>query len=84
MARAKQRRQPVEPHRDAIEHAKALLSEHFEAVQIFASRDEGGGTMHVETGSGNFYARYGQIREWLDGAEERTRVEVRAEMEDED
>ncbi len=43
------------------------LSEHFDAVQIFATRQESslGGVVRCSEGVGNWYARYGQIRCWL-------------------
>lgn len=44
------------------------LGEHFDSVQIFATRHEHGtldGTVTVQLGTGNWYARYGQIHEWL-------------------
>lgn len=58
-----------------IEEAKVLvaealkkLGEHFDAVQIFACRQGGGtkeGVINIAQGLGNWYARYGQAREWL-------------------
>lgn len=50
--------------REAVE----ALGEHFDAVQIFATRHESGehrGTGNWALGTGNWYARYGQIRSWL-------------------
>ena len=42
------------------------LSEQFDSVRIFVSRHDGkAGTCRVSIGRGNFYAQYGQIREWL-------------------
>lgn len=43
------------------------LSEHFDTIQIFATRHmpaELNGTRTVEYGSGNWYARYGQAKLW--------------------
>ncbi len=70
---------------DDLEKVQAVidqLGEHFDSVQIFTTRhDEGGegGTVNVALGSGNFYSRYGQCREWIVKQEERTRESVRKE-----
>lgn len=51
-----------------VQDAIQTLVEHFDAVQIFASRHEQGesaGTVYVSEGRGNWYARYGQVRTWL-------------------
>jgi len=45
--------------------AVETLIEHFDTVQIFASRHEpaeADGTIHCSWGAGNFYARYGQVQ----------------------
>lgn len=67
---------------------KALeeLGEHFDTVQIFATRHESGeegGTINMAYGAGNWFARYGQIREWLIKADERTKQFVRDDGKDE-
>lgn len=44
------------------------LGEHFDNVQIFVNRhmpSELDGTRSFNYGSGNWFARYGQITEWL-------------------
>ena len=43
------------------------LAEHFESVQIFVTRHIGDeqGTVRINYGSGNAFARYGQVRQWL-------------------
>jgi len=44
------------------------LAEHFDCVEILVSRHENGvanGTMHISYGAGNWFARYGQVRQWL-------------------
>lgn len=58
--------------RKRIDDAVKTLSEHFDTVQIFVTRHEGvlGGTVASTIYEGNFYARYGQIREWLLKTEE--------------
>jgi hypothetical protein len=41
--------------------------EHFDTVQIFATRhvDSETGTVGAQHGEGNWYARRGQVAEWL-------------------
>lgn len=54
------------------------IGEHFETVQIFVtSFDPNEGTKNASWGSGNWFARYGQIKSWLEKKSEETRVEVR-------
>lgn len=63
------------------EHLNAL-SEHFDSVQIFVTRHESGrldGTIRCELGAGNWFARYGQVKDWVTYTEERTRADVRKE-----
>lgn len=43
------------------------LAEHWDSVHIFATRHEAGesdGTVNVQVGAGNWFARYGQIKNW--------------------
>lgn len=57
------------------------LSEHFESVQIFCNRHEHGeldGTVQVQKGSGNWFARYGQVKQWVVEQEEYERMKARA------
>ncbi len=79
-------RDPDEVQRDrdlAIvkRHARSLM-ECFENVQIFATRhnpdgDSGGGTIAVNWGLGNWYARFGQVREWMIQEQARAAEQVR-------
>lgn len=58
------------------------LSEHFDTVQVFVtSKQEGleGNTINANIGSGNWFARYGQVRTWLLKADERSKLEVKEE-----
>jgi hypothetical protein len=56
------------------------LGEHFDSVQIFCTKHDGAeGTASVNCGEGNWFARYGQIREWVEKNEERSRKVVRNE-----
>lgn len=56
-------------------HVNAL-QEHFEHVHIFVGRNESDkdATRSVNRGGGNWYARFGQISEWLVYEKERIRV----------
>lgn len=70
---------------DIVKRHCADLGEHFDSVQIFATRlkDEGDkGTVHVQYGSGNWFARYGHIRHWLITEDEDARISVRKEKEE--
>jgi hypothetical protein len=49
-------------------------------VQIFCTRHESGengGTLAVKKGTGNIYARYGQVREWLIQQDEGVKNELK-------
>ncbi len=60
-----------EVHKDAdesrIQEAVNTLIEHFDSVQIFATRHDGSedGTVSVVNGQGNYFTRYGQIKHWV-------------------
>lgn len=43
----------------------AKLMEHFDSVQIFVNKVVGKGTRHISRGTGNWFARKGQIQHWL-------------------
>jgi hypothetical protein len=43
----------------------AQLCEHFDAVQVVATRVYPDGTMSFCEGGGNYYARVGAVRSWL-------------------
>jgi hypothetical protein len=56
------------PDEKRVREAAEALGEHFDAVIIFATRYESelaSGTIRVSHGTGNWYARYGQVREWI-------------------
>lgn len=59
---------PVKPNISADIVAKCLheLGEHFESVQILATRTESGWTQRCFSGTGNFYARLGMAHEFID------------------
>jgi hypothetical protein len=58
---------------ELIENAFRTLSEHFDTVSIFATRhiSDDRGTLKWTRGGGNWYARYGQVREWVLAEESR-------------
>lgn len=60
------------------------LMEHFDAVQIFASRYTDEGTIAIKQGDGNWFARRGQVEDWLMKENEATRVEIRRSVDDSD
>ena len=52
---------------------------HFDSVHIFCTKYEGkgnGGTSHFNVGEGNWYARYGQIKEWTIREEKKQREDL--------
>lgn len=52
-----------------LENQARLLMQSFETIQIFATKHEGNNTRHYIFGSGNWCARYGQIRQWINEVE---------------
>lgn len=51
-----------------VEKHVEALGEHFDTVLVFCTRHDSGGaggTVNVHVGSGNWFARLGQVREWL-------------------
>jgi hypothetical protein len=53
-----------------IQRHMAQLSEHFDTVQIFCTTKNEEGTLSVFDGSGNWYARYGQVTAWMKAEEQ--------------
>ena len=55
------------PDEQFLDKALDVLREHFDTVQIFATRHEASqnGTLHFDCGFGNYYARIGQLDIWL-------------------
>lgn len=70
---------PLEDDPEMIMVRKHLdqLMEHFDSVHIFCTRHEPDGTVNVSIGAGNWFARYGQISEWLCKEQEAARKTVR-------
>lgn len=80
---------PLEAEKFLDQHVDQLL-EHFDSIRIFATVKEDGGecTIGVNRGGGNFYAQFGQAREWVlvqdEYTKEKARFEQRTTLEDED
>jgi uncharacterized alpha/beta hydrolase family protein len=52
---------------EMVQKKASELAEHFDSVQLFVTGHRGGEetTFSYEYGKGNFYARMGQINEWM-------------------
>lgn len=77
-------KQSARKEMDLIKQHVSQLSEHFETVQIFVTRHDAAhedGIVNACYGSGNFYARLGQVREWNIKQDEVARDSMRAEWE---
>jgi len=70
-----------DPDLDMLKRHCAQLAEHFDTVHIFVTRHapQEGGTVNATWGLGNWFARRGQVAEWMTKADESTRPEVRAD-----
>lgn len=60
------------------------ILQHWDSVQIFATRVEAGQTIACSDGSGNWYARFGQVAEWLQNGGVMHIVEAEDEEDEED
>ena len=55
---------------ERLQSAVATLREHFDTVQVFASREDNGTTTtFAERGAGNWFARYGQVKTFINDVE---------------
>lgn len=66
----------TQPDVNMVKRHVEELGEHFDSVQIFATRHEQGsldGTVSIHIGTGNWFARYGQVTEWCIKQDEWTR-----------
>lgn len=43
----------------------AKLNEHFDSVQIFVTKMDGADTVRINIGEGNWCARYGHVKLWV-------------------
>ena len=57
----------ADPNVKRVQDALDQLGEHFDTVMIFVTLHSGNdvGTIAISRGSGNWYARYGQVQEWI-------------------
>lgn len=64
-----------------VQLAVDQLIEHFDTVQVLVTRCNGDedGTVSVSLGAGNWFARYGHVKDWIVKEEEKVRKEVRLE-----
>lgn len=65
-----------------IKEAALKLGEHFETVQIFATRhqsetEDNTGTVNCNYGVGNWFARLGFVKDWVIRQDEYTRIGCR-------
>jgi hypothetical protein len=70
-----------------VKRAVSQLGEHFDSVQIFVTSQEGRLTKAYWHGAGNWYARLGQVGEWLvmqDARAGEQQIRQDAEAEDEE
>jgi hypothetical protein len=66
---------------EIVKRHTAALMEHFDSVQIFATKNDEAEetTQAFNHGNGNWYARYGQIQEWMTQQSERAAIQIRKE-----
>lgn len=57
---------------DLLENQVSVLLSSFDTVQIFCTKHVNGRTTHFARGGGNWYARYGQVKDWVTTEEART------------
>lgn len=78
--------EPETKDQDVLRVRAAIDSiiEHFDAVQVFATRSDGttDGTIVVALGQGNWCTRYGMIQDWIIKEDEQTRMRARREEEE--
>jgi hypothetical protein len=63
-----------------VSKAVEALSEHFDTVQVFVTRhiNNEDGTAAINLGAGNWYARYGQVQDFIVRCDEDTRIQRRS------
>ena len=70
--------------RSVLEDCVRWLGEDWDTVQVFVTRHEPGtmdGTISIEFGVGNIYARLGHVKDWIVKQTEYTNTQARKEME---
>ncbi len=71
---------PKDPNVIIVQTVVDSLGEHFDTVQVFVTRHEAAasdGTRHLAIGSGNFFARYGQVQMWIASNDQGVREETK-------
>jgi hypothetical protein len=72
--------EPKDEDMKRVDDAIQTLGDFFDSVQIFATRHEPGehdGTIAINKGAGNWFARYGQVKEWVVKTEEYSRIDAK-------
>ena len=70
---------PRDMDMERIKDAIDRLAAHFGSIQVFATKPgTNGGTLSFHEGHGNWFARYGQVKEWVTKEEEISRTQVRS------
>ena len=73
------------PETEIVQRHIDQLLEHFDTVHVFCTRHEPDkGTFNISRGDGNFFARFGQISEWITQSNEQTKMSVRTDEENDD
>lgn len=73
-----------DPTLNTLKEVAKMLGKHFDAVQIFASKNltEGeNATLEGSAGTGNWFTRYGMVQAWIVQSEEHERIKVRKDLE---
>lgn len=59
-----------------VKAASAGLCEHFDSVQIFATKRVNESTISAVWGDGNYWARIGVVKDWVLKEDQRSRIEA--------
>jgi len=65
-----------------LDRCLAQLSDHYDSIQIIATRHEGTRTISADRGTGNWHSRFGAVSEWVE--RERARVWAQVERDDDE
>ncbi len=55
-----------DPDLSRLDRCLAQLSDHWDSVQIIATRHNGTATIVADRGTGNWYSRFGATSEWVE------------------
>lgn len=56
----------IDRDEEILRKALGMLGEEFDSVQVFCTRHDGEGTLNVTRGTGNWFARWGQVVQWVE------------------